>query len=70
MKLLTSEKMERINERLRLIVAKNIKSDEKDFNVFDYSGGNFDDAFALGIECGEASLAKELLEKYFKGYGE
>ena len=31
------------------------------FNVDDYVGGNIDDAFYLGKECGEAELIEELL---------
>lgn len=31
------------------------------FNANDYSGGNFDDAFTLGMDIGEAQLVEELL---------
>ena len=31
------------------------------FNADDYVGGNIDDAFYLGKECGEAELIEELL---------
>jgi hypothetical protein len=31
------------------------------FNAYEYSGGNFDDAFTLGEEVGEAQLIEELL---------
>lgn len=31
------------------------------FDAQDYSGGNFDDAFNLGVEVGEAILIEELL---------
>jgi len=30
-------------------------------DVYDYTGGNIDDAFELGKECGEAELIEELL---------
>ncbi len=33
-------------------------------NVFDCSGGNFDDAESLGYEMGETHLARHLLEKF------
>ena len=32
------------------------------FNVQDISGGNFDDAFQLGLDLGEAFFVEELLE--------
>lgn len=31
------------------------------FNANDYSGGNFDDAFMLGMDIGEAQLVEEIL---------
>ena len=63
----TSEKMAEIEELLKGIAAKKVKSDEDDFNVFDYSGGNYDDAYSIGVESGEVWLARKLIEKYFKG---
>jgi len=32
-----------------------------DVDDYDYTGGNIDDAFELGKECGEAKLIEELL---------
>jgi hypothetical protein len=39
------------------------KAEEEDgyFDAQDYSGGNFDDAFNLGRDVGEAELIEELL---------
>ena len=31
------------------------------FNANDYSGGNFDDAFMLGMDIGEAQLVEKIL---------
>jgi len=31
----------------------------------DHSGGNFDDAFSMGMGAGEVSLARGLLKKFF-----
>jgi len=42
------------------IVEKAIEEDGY-FDAQDYSGGNFDDAFELGREVGEAELIEELL---------
>ncbi len=37
------------------------ESEDGYFDVNDYSGGNADDAFELGMEIGEADLIEELL---------
>lgn len=39
------------------------KAEEEDgyFDAQDYSGGNFDDAFNMGRDIGEAELIEELL---------
>jgi len=34
--------------------------------ITDWCGGNFDDAYQMGLLDGEAILARELLAKYFK----
>ncbi len=36
-------------------------SDKEDFCAYDYSGGNFDDAFAGGQDAGETYLARDIL---------
>jgi len=36
--------------------------DEEDVNIFDFSGGNFDDAFNSGISAGRTELAREILD--------
>jgi hypothetical protein len=40
---------------------ENAIEEEGYLNVDDYVGGNIDDAFELGRECGEAELIEELL---------
>lgn len=35
---------------------------EEDFNVYDSSGGNFDDAYQIGIDDGEIYLARHILD--------
>jgi hypothetical protein len=37
-----------------------LSSDNEDFNPQDYSGGNFDDAFNLGIDEGYRMFARYL----------
>lgn len=39
---------------------KDMKSDDPEFNAYDYSGGNFDDAFQSGMDDGEILFAGEL----------
>ncbi len=37
-----------------------LSSDDEDFNPMDYSGGNFDDAFNMGIDEGYRMFARYL----------
>jgi len=39
------------------------KSDNEDFNVYDWSGGNVDDAFEMGLDEGYTLLAREILDE-------
>ncbi|MGL4585302.1 MAG: hypothetical protein ACRCVU_20285 [Flavobacterium sp.] len=34
---------------------------DDDFNPYDYSGGNFDDCYQLGMEHADADAAREIL---------
>ena len=54
--------MEKLIEKLKEIAAKKAGFDNPEFNVYDWSGGNFDDAYQLGIGDGEVGLARELVE--------
>ena len=38
-----------------------LRQDDDDFNPYDYSGGNFDDAFQMGVSDGYILFAQELL---------
>ena len=37
-------------------------NEDEDVTVYDYAGGNTDDAFAIGEEAGEVMLARQVLE--------
>jgi len=50
---------------LKTVAAKERAQDDEDFNPYDVSGGNFDDAFYTGCSDGEIDLARELLSKFF-----
>jgi len=39
-----------------------VPNDPWGFNVFDASGGNYDDAFSMGCDEGRIQLARELLK--------
>lgn len=57
--------MEEILKNKLIKLAKKEASTEKDdFSVFDYSGGNIDDAYYMGAEDGEILLAREILETF------
>ncbi len=36
--------------------------EDEEFNAYDMSGGNYDDAYALGVRAGRAELARELMD--------
>lgn len=46
---------------LKRLAAKEIWSDDEDFNVYEMSGGNFDDAYYAGNESGKTKLARQVL---------
>lgn len=48
-------------ERLTKLAEKDLPSDAPDFNPCDWSGGNFDDAYSLGVDVGETYVAREVL---------
>jgi hypothetical protein len=56
------EKLAKVIEKLDSIAKKSPHCDKDDFNAYDYSGGNYDDAYALGCDDGERLLAAEILE--------
>lgn len=42
--------------------------DDEDFNPMEWSGGNFDDAFSLGVDEGYRQFARELLTMIGKSH--
>lgn len=54
-------------EKLIQEIIKNAKvecySDDEDFNVMDHSGGNFDDAYSIGVGDGWVEFARYLSKK-------
>lgn len=37
-------------------------NEDEDFNPMDYSGGNFDDAYSMGVDAGEVFAARNQKE--------
>jgi hypothetical protein len=52
---------EKIIEKLKLLAEKRCWSDDENFMVDDYAGGNEDDAYYGGVDTGEIWLAREIL---------
>lgn len=50
-----------MKERLEKLAASECWSDDPEFMVDDYAGGNIDDAFYGGEHSGEVNLAREIL---------
>lgn len=61
---LTKEKEmnEEVMKLIKEMAIKEIASDEEDFMVDDYAGGNIDDAYYLGFEDGQVSFARSIVE--------
>ena len=58
--IITDEKLSLLIALINAMSKKKSNLDDPDFSVYDYSGGNFDDAYAMGCSDGEISFAKEL----------
>ncbi len=52
-------------QNLKEYLEKISRTDREVESVYDSCGGNYDDAYSIGVDNGMAYLAKELLEKYF-----
>lgn len=60
------EKIAKLKSKLEKLATRKCWAENEDFCAYDYSGGNFDDAYSGGVDDGEAFLAKEILEEFFK----
>lgn len=56
------EKLAKILAIIEPEAKKTLKSDDEDFMVDDYAGGNIDDAYSLGVDEGYTMLAKRVME--------
>lgn len=56
---------EALKSYLESLATKEVASDNSDFSADDYSGGNYDDAFSLGVDSGGKWTAQEILQKFF-----
>ena len=67
----TGKKSKAVNPEKEVVVElkeyleKIAKTGQEVENIYESSGGNYDDAYSIGLTNGEVGLAKELLEKYF-----
>lgn len=48
---------------LKSVAAQKAYSDSENFNPCDHSGGNYDDAYNLGLDDGDILFARDLLRK-------
>lgn len=55
-----------LEEKLQKIANQVVWSDDAEFMVNDYAGGNIDDAFYGGQDDGAVQLARELLAEFFQ----
>lgn len=54
----------KIIDYIKEVASQDMYYDNPDFNPCDHAGGNFDDAFQLGMSDGEIMFARTLLEKF------
>lgn len=57
---ITPEKLAKIIELIEKNAARKACLDDVNFNAYDYSGGNFDDAHSQGVSDGEILFARDL----------
>lgn len=57
-----AEKLELIHKLVARLATNTNHFKDEDFNPYDISGGNFDDAFEAGVEQGYGDLAREILD--------
>lgn len=53
--------MEKLLQLIRSTAAETARSDDEDFMVQDYAGGNIDDAYEMGVDDGGIQFARTLL---------
>lgn len=53
-----------MKQKLKKLAERECWIDADDFNPYDYSGGNYDDAYYGGSSDGETILARELLAEF------
>jgi hypothetical protein len=63
--IMTPEKQEALKEMLQKLTKRPPAISKPGFSAYDYSGGNFDDAYSLGSEDGEKILAADILAQFF-----
>ena len=64
--MLPSELIQSLIKTAKLIPA----ASEEDFNAYESSGGNFDDAYQVGVDDGEIYLARHILDAVGVAYDE
>jgi hypothetical protein len=57
-----STAIDKVIDLIKHTAALKSVTEDDDFNPMDYSGGNFDDAFEMGVEEGYIRFAEDLLD--------
>ena len=60
---MTPEMIERLKKIARQSTVYDDLPEDECLNAYDFSGGNFDDAFSMGETAGEVLLARSILEE-------
>jgi hypothetical protein len=61
-----AKKLDKLMDHIREVAEKNCWADDQEFMVYNYCGGNMDDAYESGMEAGEVLFARRL-QKLIEG---
>lgn len=53
--------LKELMQDLQAEAALPVHHEDEEFNAYDMSGGNYDDAYRLGVDAGRRELAREVL---------
>lgn len=62
---MSEEKLAELKAYLETWSRNKVLTDDKFSTVLEASGGNYDDAYGIGIEDGETHFARIILKKFF-----
>ena len=59
---MNEEKLKILIDKIKQTANKTARCENPEFSAYDFSGGNYDDAYSMGCDDGEILFAQSLLE--------